>query len=129
MISGFELLLDDEPLPDEREVIYPGKQPVNGASHVLVVEEDQEDGFLIEHTHDCLDQWGEVYCDVGWNEDWVGLDTFFHRADTEAGERTTDGLIPGRYWVEAWSSEYYSYAYGTTEYDHGIALLYPEEAE
>ncbi|MCH5676349.1 hypothetical protein [Streptomyces gilvus] len=38
-------------------------------------------------------------------------------------------LIPGRYWVEAWSSEYYSYGYGTTEYDHGIALLYLEEAE
>ncbi|MFE3589379.1 hypothetical protein ACFXOY_17880 [Streptomyces niveus] len=128
MTLSFWLAEGDESFEDEREVIYPGKQPVNGEPHVLVVEEDPEDGFGIEHTHGCLDQWGEADCDVAWNQDWVGLDEFFHRALVEGDDRT-DGLIPGRYWVEAWSSEYYSYAYGTTEYDHGIALLYPEEAE
>ncbi|WP_329289599.1 hypothetical protein [Streptomyces pseudovenezuelae] len=121
--------LDWDEIAEERPILYSGKQPASGKPHVLVVEEDPEDGFHVEHTHDCLDQWGEVACDVAWNEDWVGLDTFFHRSDAEAGDKTTDGLIPGRYWVEAWSSEYYCHAYGTTEYDHGIALHYPEEAE
>ncbi|MFF4054586.1 hypothetical protein ACFYZ0_02180 [Streptomyces sp. NPDC001708] len=121
--------LDWDEIPEERPILYAGKQPASGKPHALVVEEDPEDGFHVEHTHDCLDQWGDVACDVAWNEDWVGLDTFFHRADVEAGDKTTDGLLPGRYWVEAWSSEYYCHAYGTTEYDHGIALHYPEEAE
>lgn len=125
-MSFFELNWDEIPL--ERHVIHPGKQPVSGQPHALVVEDEVDDGLHVEHTHACLDQWGDVGCDVDWNEEWVGLDSFFHRADTKGGEKTTDGLIPGRYWVEAWSSEYHCYAYGTTEYDHGIALLYPEEA-
>ncbi|MEU5403689.1 hypothetical protein ABZ348_30860 [Streptomyces sp. NPDC005963] len=127
MIPGFELNWDEIPLA--REVIYPGKRPVDGQPHEMVVEDHVDDGFTVVHMHDCLDQWGDVGCDINWNEEWVGLDSFFHRADIEHGVTTTDGLIPGRYWVEAWSSEFYCHSYGVTEYDHGVALLYPEEAE
>ncbi|WP_031513748.1 hypothetical protein [Streptomyces sp. NRRL F-5123] len=127
MTLDFEIDWDE--IPEERPIVFPGKRPGGELPHVLVVEEHPDDGFTVEHMHDCLDQWGEVACDVAFNEDWVGLDEFFHRADVEAGEKATDGLIPGRYWVAAWSSEYYCYSYGTTEYDHGVALLYPEEAE
>lgn len=122
-------LVEWEDHEEAPEPIYPGKMPLHEQPHVLVVEEDPEDGFTVIHTHDCLDQWGDVWCDVAGNEDWVGMDMFFHRADVEAGDKTTDGLLVGHYWVQAWHSEYYSYAYGTTEYDHGVALLYPEEGE
>lgn len=126
MISGFELLEDYEPYEDDREVIYPGKQPKAGLVHTLVVNHDEDELYVV-HMHDCLDEYGEPACDVAWNEDWVGLDEFFQHAGNEHDGRT-DGLITGEYLVQAWHSEWQAWT-GEVECDHGVALLYPEEAQ
>lgn len=38
-----------------------------------------------------------------------------------------DGLVSDEYLIEAWSAEIRGFDY--VGYDHGLALLYPEEAE
>ncbi|MCY0933602.1 hypothetical protein [Streptomyces sp. H34-S4] len=126
MISGFELLEDYEPFEDDREVIYPGKRPVAGLVHTLVVTDDEDEMYVV-HMHDCLGQYGEPACDIAWSEHSEGLEMYFHRAEGEGDERT-DGLIPGEYLVQAWSTEWHAWT-GEVEYDSGIALLYPEEAQ
>jgi hypothetical protein len=120
---------------DERDLmgnlpamIYPGKVPAAGMPHWLVVHEHPDDGFDAEHTDDCLNSYGLVACDVAYHEE-CGLGTFFHRADLdERGGSYTDGVRPGRYLIESWFTEHYSYYYGSTEYDSGVSLIYPEEA-
>jgi hypothetical protein len=114
---------------EEPEVVFPGREPKHGQPHWLVVEEHPDDGFTVEHTEDCIDQYGEFGCDVRFHELEVGLDSFFHRADLdEKGDGYTDGVRPGRYLIVAWSTRYYSYGYGSEEYDSGLRLIYPEEA-
>ncbi|MEU9126556.1 hypothetical protein AB0D08_00310 [Kitasatospora sp. NPDC048540] len=110
-------------------MIYPGKVPAAGQPHWLVVHEHPDDGFEVEHTDDCLGPYGNVACDVVFHEE-DGLDLFFHRPDLgEDGTSFTDGVRPGRYLIESWFEEHYSYFYGSTEYDAGLCLIYPEEAE
>lgn len=110
-------------------VIYPGKVPAAGMPHWLVVHEHPDDGFEVEHTEDCLNPYGLVACDVAFHAE-DGLNLFFHRADVGGSDPhwRTDGLIPGRYLIESWFNEYYSHYYGSTEYDAGLSLMYPEEA-
>jgi hypothetical protein len=123
VISGFELLGDQEPFEDDRAVIYPGKVPASGLVHTLIVTDED---MYVFHEHACVDQYGDPACEVAWHEDLAGLDSFFHRADEQGGTKLTDGLIAGHYLVEAWSAVYTGFDY--EEYDGGIALHYPEEA-
>lgn len=112
---------------EEPEVIFPGREPKYGQPHWLVVEEDPEDGLTIEHTDDCIDQYGEVGCDVRHHEEYAGVDMFFHRADLdEKGDGYTDGVRHGRYLIVAYSAEYFTF--DGPEYDAGLRLIYPEEA-
>ncbi|MEU8133211.1 hypothetical protein [Streptodolium elevatio] len=123
MIVGFELC-DESTFEDTREAIYPGKVPEAGGVHTLVVE--NEDMYVL-HEHACLDEYGEPGCFVVWIEDHEGLNCYFHHADLVAGEKATDGLIPGEYLIDARSDEIRGFDY--TEYEHVLALHYPEEAE
>ncbi|MFD7738083.1 hypothetical protein [Kitasatospora sp. NPDC059800] len=102
--------------------------PARRRPHWLVVEADPDDGLHTEHTADCLDRHGELRCDVAFHEE-EGLDCWFHLAGTEDAGYGSVGLRPGRYLIEAWSSRSWVQYYGTWEYDGGLALLYPEEAE
>ncbi|MEU9044078.1 hypothetical protein AB0D63_20725 [Kitasatospora sp. NPDC048343] len=116
IFDGVQLDSEEEPLP-------PAGQP-----HWLVVEADSDHYLYAEHATDCLDRQGELRCDVAFHEE-EGLDCWFHRAGIDEGDYGSVGLRPGRYLIEAWSSRYYCHHYGTYEYDGGLALLYPEEAE
>ncbi|WP_327292418.1 hypothetical protein [Streptomyces sp. NBC_01198] len=112
----------------EDEIRFPGRQPKHHQPHWLIVEDDSEDGFTVEHTDDCIDQYGEVGCDVRHEEDYSGLDMFFRRADVGPNEwDRTDGLLVGRYLIESYCTRYDSYWYGE-EYDAGLCLIHPEEA-
>lgn len=127
-MSLFLKLLEAPFEEDTRELIYPGKVPQSGLPHWLTVEDEQEDSLAVEHTRGCLDQWGEIGCDVEHYER-DGLDIWFHRADLgDDGTSYSDGVRPGRYLIEAWSSRSYCHDYGTYEFDGGLALVYPEEA-
>ncbi|MFE2104285.1 hypothetical protein ACFXAF_00165 [Kitasatospora sp. NPDC059463] len=123
----FEAL--DAPAPDDRKVIYPGKIPASGQPHWLLVEDEEEDALTVEHTDACLNERGDIGCDVAYHED-EGLDWWFRRA-VPGDQPSFDSIAlrPGRYLIEAWSSRSYCHYYGTYEYDGGLALVYPEEAE
>ncbi|MFE3578108.1 hypothetical protein [Streptomyces vinaceus] len=118
MINLFEhVQLEAEPLP------------AAGQPHWLVVEgADSDDWLYAEHTADCRDQRGELRCDVAFHEE-EGLDCWFHRAGIDEGHCGSEALLPGRYLIAAWSSRSYCHNYGTYEYDGGLALLHPEDAE
>ncbi|MFJ1932597.1 hypothetical protein ACIOGZ_07955 [Kitasatospora sp. NPDC088160] len=121
-------LADAPTFEDDRTVIHPGKVPASGQRHWLLVEDELEDALSIEHTDDCLNQWGEIGCDVAFHAE-DGLDLWFHQADTDEGYYGSIGLRPGRYLIEAWSTRSWCEYYGTWEYDGGLGLVYPEEAE
>lgn len=117
MIQFFIRNENPEPKP---VILYPGKVPLNGQPHVLDVGEDD---MAICHTDDCMDACGEIMCDVAYAQD-MGFDGIWHVAEvSESGERLTDGLIPGEYWIEfrvvgEWEDE-----------EVFLELMYPEEAE
>ncbi|MFG3223234.1 hypothetical protein ACGF07_00415 [Kitasatospora sp. NPDC048194] len=116
-------LFEHVQLDSEKESLPPAGQP-----HWLVVENQSDYYLYAEHTADCLDQQSELRCDVAFHEE-EGLDCWFHRAGIDEGGYDSVGLRPGCYLIAAWSSRSYCHFYGTYEYDGGLALLHPADAE
>ena len=81
--------------------------------HRLIVHDDPEDGFDIEHPPGCVAETGEwdnglAYvsydCDVAWHIDGVGIDYTYRHAfdDPDLPHWSREPLLPGVYtcWVE-----------------------------
>lgn len=140
--STFRLLSPAEVAElDEREAEWwrehgiPDPHPATGKPdepHLLIVsavtgdaafEEDYEDAVTVRHGDGCgHDGYGGHCCLLWVLQDQDGL-PFLH-ADHPSPDHTIPRLAPGAYWVQAWTSQDY---WG--EWDGGIALLYPEEAQ
>ncbi|MEU9795090.1 hypothetical protein AB0E27_31645 [Streptomyces sparsogenes] len=109
MSAGFGLLLDEE-IPDEREVMYPGKAVIHGP-HLVEVDDEW---VGLNHNYDCLDQYGETACEARQVEDWCYIEW-------------ADGLPDGRYWaVVEWVTTHYGY-WDPPEEDAYLVPMYPEE--
>jgi hypothetical protein len=139
----FRLLSPEEAAElDERETAWrealgipdptPCSAPV-GDPHLLVVDSGVrddatglvyfDDAVMVEHTDACgHDGDGGLACLLWHLQQDDGL-PFSHADDPDAGRWGTR-LIPGRYWVRAWTRQDY---WG--EWDGGIDLVYPEEAQ
>ncbi|WP_438470820.1 hypothetical protein [Streptomyces asiaticus] len=114
MITGFQLV--DEITPPALPILFPGKEAESSRPHLLTVEGS---ALLIEHEDPCLNQYGEVDCDVRYAEDWYGADHFL----------SADHMVDGEYWVTVeWVTTHYGY-WDPPELDAELVLLYPEEIE
>lgn len=126
-VSGETLREHEEP-----KVLYPGRKPEHGKPHLmtLVDPDESDDDFDVEHHDSCLNEYGEVACDVSTELDQVGVEAFFaHVASaTESDWGYCQVLVPGAYWIEAWCEVYRDYEYGDG-WDAGLRLLYHEEAQ
>lgn len=98
--------------------------------HVLVVEGED---MWVEHLPSCpQEDWLDcvVYdCGVGFEEINMGLSSFFAILEEDMDYNSSlEVLIDGRYWVEHWVHKYTHWEYGP-EWDSGLRLIYPEEAQ